>query len=114
MKSAILSLNLVAALLYGGVSLAAENMETQTQPPAAPSAAAPAPDITAPAPAPAPAPVAAAPQVQTAPIQKPESVTAHKTYDRKTILKLRQSKTLDLRYCLDRGSNAAIAMCAGE
>jgi hypothetical protein len=184
MKSLILNLNVVVALLFAGAALAADETGSDTQAPAA-AAAANAPALTdedlaapesrpgempaaekepapaeepaaaeeAPAPAeqpamteetPAPAeqpamteeaPAPAAPSMAPAPAmaatpppvtapmpattsaaqaRKPMPAMPTRKYDRQTILKLRDSKTLDLRYCLGLGDNVAIARCAGE
>jgi hypothetical protein len=54
-------------------------------------------------------PAEAAPQA-TAPEVKPIATNTHRDIPTKR----NRSRTLDLRYCLEQGSNVAIATCAGE
>jgi hypothetical protein len=104
MKSTILNLIAVAALLFSWTVHAADEMTQKTQPAAAqPAAAATA------APA-AAAPVTAVPAAEKQ-LQPP---VKHSKLSKHANAKQGRSHDLDLRHCLDLESNAAIAKCAGE
>jgi hypothetical protein len=98
MKSTILNLIAVTALLIGWTAQAADEMEgkaTAAETSAMPTAAAP---VTA--------PLATTQEAQ----PSPKPAKRHKPPKANQV----RSKSLDLRYCLEMESNAEIAKCAGE
>jgi len=104
MKSTILNLFAVTALLFSWTAQAADEAAPKAEPPAAQSEA----EITA-------EPLTTVPE--TTPLATPEKPAASmkhsKRYKRAKANDL-HSKSLDLRYCLDLKTNAEIATCAGE
>jgi hypothetical protein len=100
MRSTIKNLIVVTALSFSGAALAAGEMASQAQPaPAQPAAASTVPATVAES-----TPAAAA--------KKPQPAMKRSTSGKHA--KALHPKNLDLRYCLELETNAAIAKCAGE
>ena len=101
MRSTIKNLMVVTALLFSGASLAAGEVVSKAQPaptqPVAPASAVPA-TVAEPTPA--------------APATKPQPAMKRSTSGKHA--RALHPKNLDLRYCLELETNAAIAKCAGE
>jgi hypothetical protein len=102
MKSTILNLIAVAALLFSWTAQAAD--EVASQPLATQSVA----ETTA-------VPTTAAPvSTPLATPEKPAASMKHSKKYRRAKANPLRSKSLDLRHCLDLPTNAEIAKCAGE
>jgi hypothetical protein len=104
MKSTILNLFAVAALLFSWAAQAADEAAPKAQPPAAQSAA----ETTAVQPTAAPV------STPLATPEKPAASMKHSKHYKRAKANDLHSKSLDLRYCLDLKTNAEIATCAGE
>jgi hypothetical protein len=100
MKNRITRLIAGALLFFAGAAFAAGEAEPEQPSAIAPEPAASAVPATAPE---APAAVPATPRP-----------AAKQAASRKTAIPKPRPKNLDLRYCLELESNAAIAKCAGE
>jgi hypothetical protein len=104
MKSTILNLIAVVALLFSWSAQAANESAPKAQPPAAQSGA----ETTA-------VPTTAAPiSTPLATTEKPAAAMKHSKKYKRAKAKLARSHTVDLRHCLDLPTNAEIAKCAGE
>jgi hypothetical protein len=127
MKRTILNLVAIAALSFSGMALAVDDVEPKAMPvdegagqtvmpvdevagqAMMPEEAAPQAVMPEEATPQAVTPAEAAPQA-TAPEAKPIATNTHRDIPTKR----NRSRSLDLRYCLEQGSNVAIATCAGE
>jgi hypothetical protein len=100
MKSAIPNLIAVAALSFSGATLAAGEPGTTMQPPAMAASAV--------------QPAAAAKPAQPSPAQQTQPAANQPASGKHVKTNTVRPKDQDLRHCLELGSNAAIAKCAGE
>ena len=104
MKSTILNLIAVAALLISWTAQAADEVASKELPPTAQPVAetTAVPSTTAPVSTPLATP------------EKPAVALKHSKKYKRAKANLGRSHTLDLRYCLELPTNAEIATCAGE
>jgi hypothetical protein len=87
MKSILLNLIAAAALLFSGMALASDEEQPMAEPIESPSSPA---------------------------VQEPQPPQDSASTSRDIPTRTNRSQSLDLRYCLELGTNAEIAKCAGE